>query len=473
MSDLPTLQRRNAELRRRNAELESENERLRRRIQQLEGDHELLSVRQNHPEEAEQLTATMPTQVRETPRARLKEADLNQRDGEAPSEQMAVASQAASADPSRPAAKPASHHGNSAGGGGEESSASAAVPGWHDRQWNAMYCELEAFKAEHGHCKVPQSQGKLGTWVAGQRVLRRKERLAEERLQKLDDIGFVWGALPKWLDRLEELIKYKAQYSDCNVPASHGPLGNWVTTQRVLRRKGKLSIDRFERLDSLGFNWGVTRGPQHTLLIQWNDRYEELKEYMAEHGHSNVPDKGPLRPLGKWVVNQRQVRNKGKLSEDRIRKLDNIGFSWGKTLQAAWQDRYKELIAYKAERGHCNVSDSEEPLGSWVRLQRTNYRKGKLLEERVQKLDAIGFVWVSSRRCPTWNERLEELTNYKAMHGHCNVPRSLGTFGNWVHIQRISYKGRKLSEDRVKMLNDIGFDWRVWAPAVVNLELRR
>ena len=28
-----------------------------------------------------------------------------------------------------------------------------------DQEWNVMYREMETFKAEHGHCNVPQKQG--------------------------------------------------------------------------------------------------------------------------------------------------------------------------------------------------------------------------------------------------------------------------------------------------------------------------
>lgn len=534
------LQRRNAELRRRNAELESENERLRRRIQQLEGNHEVLPVRHHDADVAsEQPKETMPSPVMETPRVRLKGGDLDHRDGEAPLKQVAVASQAAAADPSRSAASPPSHHKNATGGeGGEESSPSATVLDRHDQKWNARYCELANYKAVHGHCKVPQSQRPLGTWVTKQRAFRKKEKLTEERLEKLDDIGFDWGTgtFPTWVDRLEELANYKAEHSHCNVPTSHGPLGDWAHNQRALRKRGKLSKDRVEKLDNLGFDWAITHGKRLNL---WDGRYEELKEYRAQHGHSNVPQNEGT--LGKWVCNQRQARKKGKLSEDRVRNLENIGFCWGRT-QALWIHRYNELRTYKAERGHCNVPHNQEPLASWAESQRLNHRNGKLSEERVQKLDALGFDWSPPRIDPTWNrwnERLEELikykakhhhcnvpfnqgplgswvyeqrrnykksklserrvqkldgigfewspqsslstwnelfgelANYKAMHGHCNVPQSQGALGNWVHNQRTCRRGNTLSKEKIKKLNDLGFDWRVWAPAVVNLELRR
>ena len=32
-------------------------------------------------------------------------------------------------------------------------------------QWDAQFQELKKYKAEHGHCNVPQRHGLLGNWV--------------------------------------------------------------------------------------------------------------------------------------------------------------------------------------------------------------------------------------------------------------------------------------------------------------------
>ena len=104
-----------------------------------------------------------------------------------------------------------------------------------DQKWNVMYREMETFKAEHGHCNVPQKQGSLGVWASKQRQARKKDKLFEARVQKLDDLGFNWGnnrdprdTLSTWDERLRQLKKYKAEHGNCNVPQkSQGSLGEW------------------------------------------------------------------------------------------------------------------------------------------------------------------------------------------------------------------------------------------------------
>lgn len=60
-----------------------------------------------------------------------------------------------------------------------------------------------------------------------------------------------------------------------------------------------------------------------------------------------------------------------------------------------------------------------------------------------------------------WDRRLEKLKEYKAKHGHVNVPTKHPTLGIWVNNQRQGYKKNKLSSDRVTALNDLDFKWRI------------
>jgi len=51
---------------------------------------------------------------------------------------------------------------------------------------------------------------------------------------------------------------------------------------------------------------------------------------------------------------------------------------------------------------------------------RQSKRVGKMKEERVRKLDEIGFLW----RCEQtgkliWEEMVEKLRVFKVIHGHC------------------------------------------------------
>ena len=71
-----------------------------------------------------------------------------------------------------------------------------------DEQWEKMYQKAKAYFDEHGNLEVKKSHvlptgEKLGSWLATQRQVRkgtagRKEKMPEERIQRLDEIGMIW-----------------------------------------------------------------------------------------------------------------------------------------------------------------------------------------------------------------------------------------------------------------------------------------
>ena len=121
--------------------------------------------------------------------------------------------------------------------------------------WDERLGELTKYKADHGHCNVPRSQGSLGEWVIRQRQAYKKGKLSEERVQKLGELGFVWNPQPAWDESLGELMKYKDEHGHCSVPRRHGPLGKWVSRQRQAYKTDKLSEERVQKLEDLGFGW--------------------------------------------------------------------------------------------------------------------------------------------------------------------------------------------------------------------------
>jgi hypothetical protein len=95
----------------------------------------------------------------------------------------------------------------------------------------------------------------------------------------------------------------------------------------------------------------------------------------------------------------------------------------------AWKDRLSELADYQKFHGHCNVPtkySENAKLGTWVANQRSQHslhRKGEtspMTLSRIEALEGLGFEW---RGCgATWEDRLDELADYRKVHGHCNVP---------------------------------------------------
>lgn len=167
----------------------------------------------------------------------------------------------------------------------------------------------------------------------------------------------------------------------------------WVGTQRQNYRKNKLSDERKKRLDDLSFVWDP-------LTEQWEEGFKELSAYHQEHGNFSVPksyETGTGFRLGGWVNAQRTNFQKNKLSDQRKKRLNDIGFVWD-MLTEQWEEGFKELSTFHQEHGDCvvhqsHISASGFKLGAWVARQRQNAKNNKLSEEKKQRLEKLRFVW--------------------------------------------------------------------------------
>ena len=84
-----------------------------------------------------------------------------------------------------------------------------------------------------------------------------------------------------------------------------------------------------------------------------------------------------------------------------------------------------------------------------------------MTDERIKLLEGIGFKWALTK----WDDKFNELKEYKSKHQHFNVPQKSGPLGGWVSTQRKEYKKKQkkepsqMTDDRIKLLEGIGFEW--------------
>ncbi|KAL7540742.1 hypothetical protein ACHAXR_010356 [Thalassiosira sp. AJA248-18] len=282
-----------------------------------------------------------------------------------------------------------------------------------DQRWDEQLAQLREYKSENGNCNVPFSHPTLGKWVSEQRKyfklyeLRMPNPLTPARFEQLKMLSLTVNL---WEKRLEDLKLYKAQNGHCDVPLEYPKLGVWVLNQRDTYHfeGGKMPQDRVDALEAMGFNWN--RWGRNRLKVRedaWDVQFNKLLEYIKEHGHSNISqhDKENER-LGKWIKNQRyeyrKYHNKGlgqsRLGRDRIDKLNEIGFQWRlRPERIPWDERFKAIVQYKEEHGHCRVPMNVPELGKWAKYQRDQYclfmrgKKAKINQQKIDKLISIGF----------------------------------------------------------------------------------
>ena len=177
------------------------------------------------------------------------------------------------------------------------------------------------------------------------------ELLTEEIIDELNEVGFYWvlkdGA---WNEKYALLCSYKEKFGDCRVPHNYEDngvnLGNWVRTQRQQYRKREqgehstITLERITKLEAIGFEWEVPRevGSYNAVSqAKWESKFDHLQQYKQQYGDCRVPVQFETEDgtkLGTWVQRQRteyRKRAKGQsssMTEERIAKLEEIGFEW-------------------------------------------------------------------------------------------------------------------------------------------------
>jgi hypothetical protein len=139
-----------------------------------------------------------------------------------------------------------------------------------------------------------------------------------------------------------------------------------------------------------------------------------------------------------------------------------------------FEERLAHLVDYKEKNGHCNVPHDfkgYKNLGTWVDRQRHQYKNFKenktssLTEERICALEMLGFNWKLKF---TFEDRLEQLSDYRKNNGDCNVPQGFKGYRNlgwWVNVQRKQYKNYKenkpspITKERICALEKLDFEW--------------
>jgi len=440
--------------------------------------------------------------------------------------------------------------------------------------WEERFQELKQFKVEKGHCLVPgrcKENPSLGRWVESQRKQYRQYIEAKEsgsanggpmnadRVALLEGVGFAWtvrkGSTKKkpgyrksgltWEQRLGQLRAYRQCNGDSNVPYhfEHEPqLGRWVANQRTqyqLYMKAKNSQDptttyssmteeRIVALEAIGFEWNPPRvGKRKSmspgsapLPLPATETYTNQPAWAMDDGGDDDDD-GFMPPADDEAPVEEPAKKKHKASRAPIKKRaprkkktpsekkpPRGDFGNKENKRKVWNERFEELQEYKKQHGNCNVPGrctDNYTLGRWVETQRKqyhNYMKAKQEgktdsynyaiamdeEDRIAKLEGIGFAWAvrggskdkpatSEKTKPlSWNERLEQLKAYKEANGNCNVPNTYPQepkLGIWVANQRTWYRlymkakenekqdfvQSAVKEERICILEALGFEW--------------
>jgi hypothetical protein len=340
--------------------------------------------------------------------------------------------------------------------------------------WERFSRELARLRKARGDLDIVEADvpsRALWWWIRRQRAEYARGTLAPERQRALERLGLSLRPLREsWERRFRELLRYRARHGNCEPPLQRGRggLGEWVHAQRVKKLAGKLLPERTRRLEALGFRW-------RPKAEAWDEMHRRLVAFRAKHGHVLVPTRrSGDAELSRWVVAQRSLRNRGRLTEGKRRRLEELSFVWN-AREVAWEEQFAKLRAFHQRYGHTDVPKTfrDGKLALWVRTQRAAKSDKTLRADRRRRLDALSFSWrlVSLPIAPGDVEMLLRLRKLpKDAHGQPSLPavRADRQLSRWLGLQRKAWLTFELHPLVQRDLHALGVldaerdDWDEW-----------
>ena len=344
---------------------------------------------------------------------------------------------------------------------------------------------LDVVNNFEGLCSIAGLQGEMQEAIYRLNANGEGDRIITERfevVEQVHDCRVLFEQLQAslssgWDHYFSEASIYYAEHGNLDIPKRYTTpaglsLGEWLTTQRRVRAgqiPGNLTEQQIARLDSIGMEWGNRND------AAWERGLKEARKFREQFGNLQVPAKYKTKdgyPLGKWINNARKRRNDGKLTEERIRQLDQMGMIWS-VFDAKWEQGYALAAVYAQEYGNLDVprdykTADGKTLGRWIQNQELAYEQKKLSADQIKRLETIGMQW-GSRYDRQWNAVYQSAKQYFEANGDLDIPVAYISpegyaLGKWVRRQQYAYRNPEksnaiLSQERIELLDAVGMQW--------------
>ena len=377
--------------------------------------------------------------------------------------------------------------------------------------WDAMYELAKIYYEKNNNLKIPatfittdgytynESGIKLGRWICNLRTSYKNQKLTNDKIEKLNEIGMIWRIeFNYWEDMYILAQNYYNYHKNLKIEKNFKTidghtyddngikLGLWINKQRVLYKNKKLSQGKVKKLNEIKMIWNMEKNA-------WDKMYDLAAIYYFHHHNLQIPrdfktkngytyDENGIK-LGIWISNQRQIysakdrktkRKYKTLTPRQICLLEQIGMIWDASVdyEQKWDEMYKLALKYYKYHKDLNIpvnfktidgikySKNGVNLGSWINKQRLAHRlriNGKkekglvpLSDERTKLLEEIGMIWdvydanwyqkyELAKKYYNKNGNLEVQTNFKTYNGIDYNEKGFNLY-NWIKYQRRAYK---------------------------------
>ncbi|MBT2611414.1 Helicase associated domain protein [Streptomyces sp. ISL-87] len=166
-------------------------------------------------------------------------------------------------------------------------------------------------------------------------------------------------------------------------------------------------------------------------------------------------------PLGQWIADARRSNAGGRLSDERVKMLDELGMVWSER-DVAWEEGLTAARGWSAQHGHLLAPVSAvwqgHPVGVWLKNARASARRTAESEQRqAEGLEPLPLAWsmpeerraqledIDPAWCPAWPVAWQRAFTLLRRHIEASgqvpqAPREIliqgEDLGQWVRAQR-------------------------------------
>ena len=210
-----------------------------------------------------------------------------------------------------------------------------------------------------------------------------------------------------------------------------------VSYYHFIHRDEEIVNERFEVTDEVRDCIVLFESLEETLSASWNLMFECAKKYYQQYGNLEIPMKYQTEEgynLGRWIHTQRRVYagdKYGVLGEERIRRLNEIGMVWESSRDLAWERYFNEAKKYYIRHGNLNtaanmVTDSGVRLGAWICQLRTCRKSGiKKAYLSEERIRMLDDIgMIWDVPDYLWEENFAECMEFYREHGNLDIPNA-------------------------------------------------
>ncbi|WP_294469631.1 helicase associated domain-containing protein [uncultured Ruminococcus sp.] len=267
-------------------------------------------------------------------------------------------------------------------------------------------------------------------------------------------------------------------------------LGSWRRTQMHRYKYGTLNEKYLQMIKDAGI--------MEMLESPFDTAYRHALEFYKIYGNLEMQT-GYTCPdgfnLGKWCASIRDNRKKGKVSEDKIALLDELGFDWSTNYQ---KREMRETVSIKSlseiyvrlenQQGiahvemyyseHKNIElpenyvcDDGFPLGDWLLRAKFRFRNKGLPADISQRLNVLNKSWAADKegaldymKQDAYKKGIKNAREFYQANKHLIVPIDYVCdngykLGKWLMTMRSRHNNNKLPAQITVELEKLGIVW--------------